>query len=407
MELTRSEDIPFSLSEITADWLTRALREQGLINPSTSVASFTSQTIGAEAGFNGDVAILTLDYQGADENPEAPASLVVKIPIASKNRIMGQTMGLYEKEIRFYRDLQPILSVRAPRHYYSALDAADDPDVVMERLQGLNSLPVGVVRVLTKALSWFVRMTPRRYVLLIEDLSSYRLGDQMDNYSAEELRRILAAMARLHAQFWDSEELKSRTWIQPMAATSRIIQGMFLDSIKKFRAEVGDDLSDRQQQLVGWLCEHGAELTERLGEEPPTLLHGDFRLDNICFDDGKDEILLFDWQTMQNGAAGMDLAYFLSAALPDDASHHEIDETIAAYHDALLDQGVDISAARLRWQYDVGMLAMLHRILPAMFQGSLELGEGRGRDMIQAWVNKTFRRVEPIQFESILAAAPA
>lgn len=404
MELTDTNNIPYSLGDVTSEWLTNALREQGLLGTGT-VTEFTHQTVGEEAGFNGDVAILKLTY--SDDAHEAPASMVLKIPTASKNRIMGQTMGLYEKEIRFYRDLEPLLKVRVPKHYYSAVDAVDDPDMVLERLEGLNNLPVFVVRFLTTALTWFIKMTPRRYALLIEDLSAYRLGDQMASYSDQDMQHILTAMAKLHAQFWDSAELKSMTWIHPLTATSRIIQGMFLGSVKKFRNSAGEQLSDRHQALINWLCEHGVELTEILGQEVQTLLHGDFRLDNICFNDDAGEVLLMDWQTMQRGAAGMDLAYFMSAALPADASESEINAMIDVYHQALTAEGIDLPRERLQWQYEVGTLAMLHRILPAMFQGNMELGEGRGREMIQAWIDKTFNKAIPIEFETILDRAPS
>ena len=35
-------------------------------------------------------------------------------------------------------------------------------------------------------------------------------------------------------------------------------------------------------------------------------------------------MLILDWQTMISGSAGMDLAYFLSAALPIDATEEQV-----------------------------------------------------------------------------------
>ena len=81
-------------------------------------------------------------------------------------------------------------------------------------------------------------------------------------------------------------------WIAPIAATSKIIQMMFLQTVGKFKSVNEDRLLERQVQLVEWLNANGEALTEKLGEEAATLLHGDFRLDNICFDDAKGEILL-------------------------------------------------------------------------------------------------------------------
>ena len=396
-------DVPFCLDDITADWLTMALQKGGFLN-SGKVVDLTHRIIGEETGFNGEVVILSPKYSDPEDN--APDSLVLKIPTALKNRITGQIMGLYEKEIRFYRDLKPELNVRTPHHYYSALDVADDPDVVLERLQGLNKMPIWLIGVLSVIARWAISRTPRRYVLLIEDLSGYRLGDQMAECSDDDVRKILRAMADLHAQFWGSEELESMSWIAPAAATSKIIQMMYLQSLAKFRSANQTRLSERQLSLIGWLADNGIALTEIQAEEQSTLLHGDFRLDNICFDDIKGEVLLLDWQVMTRGAAGMDLAYFLSATIPTETSDNRIRELVEYYRGELETHGVKISPERMQWQYEIGMLAMLHRILPTLYQDQLDLGSERGPRMMQQWVDRIFSKVEGIQFETILDRRP-
>lgn len=402
-EMLTHEEVPFSLADINSQWLTQALQESGVLGQE-SVVDFTCRNIG-DVGFNGEVAILELQY--SDPECNAPNSMVLKIPTALKNRILGQTMGLYEKEIRFYRDLKPELGIRVPSHYYSALDIADDPDVVLERMYGLNKLPMWLIAGLTKLVSWMIGKTPRRYVLLIEDLSSYRMGDQMQGCSDDDARRVLCAMAKLHGQFWKSEELANMSWIAPVSSTTKIIHMMFLQSIGKFRTANKHLLSDRQSRLFDWVREHGMALTEKLGEESGTLLHGDVRLDNICFDDVSGDALLFDWQTMQNGPAGMDLAYFLSAAVPIDAGEPAVNDLITYYHEQLALNGVEITPARLRWQYELGMLAMVHRIAPTLHGDQMDLGSDRGREMMQQWVEKILARLEHVKFETILEEVPA
>jgi thiamine kinase-like enzyme len=397
-------EVPFSLKDITVDWFTMALRESGVIKDE-KVVSFTHKVIGEEAGFNGEVAIFKLEY--SDQKSSAPSSMVLKIPTALKNRILGQTMGLYEKEIRFYRDLESSINIRTPHHYYSALDVADDPDVVLERMMGLNKLPIWLIGILSIIASWIIGLTPRRYALLIEDLSGYRMGDQAAGCTEEDTRQVLTAMAELHGQFWGSSELTGMSWIAPVAATSRIIQMMFAQNVGKFMSANQDTLSERQVRLTQWLKANGEALTEKLGEESTTLLHGDFRLDNICFDDAKGEILLFDWQTMSNGPGGLDLAYFLSAALPIGTGEEKINELIDYYHEALKSAGVEISSARLRWQYEMGMLATLQRIIPAVHTEQIDLGSDRGPQIFKAQIDKIFDKLESVQFETILDQVPA
>lgn len=395
--LTISE-VPFCLDDITADWLTMALREGGYIQ-SEHVVDFSRRTIGEEAGFNGEVVILSMTY--SDRPTGAPDTLVLKIPTALKNRITGQTMGLYEKEIRFYRDLMPSLkNLRVPHHYYSALDVADDPDVVLERLQGLNNMPIWLITLLAGIARWFVGRTPRRYVLLIEDLSEYRMGDQMLDYTDDDIRTVLRTMASLHGQFWESDELKKMTWIAPATATSKLIQMMYLQSVKKIKSANKNNFSDRQFQIIDWLTENGVALTEIQAQEPETLLHGDMRIDNVCFDDTTNEALLFDWQVMTRGAAGMDLAYFLSAAIADD--EERANELMEYYRSELKTHGVDISSASLRWQYELGLLGMLQKILPILYQDQMDLGSDRGPQMMQRWADRIFGKLESVEFETIL-----
>ena len=398
------KNVPFSREEIDPAWLTSALRDSGVI-AEEEVVDVTHRVIGEEAGFLGEVAILNLKY--SDPASTAPASMVLKIPTALKNRVMGQLMGVYEKEIRFYNQLQPKLSIRSPRHYYSALSAADDPGVVLERLKKLDQQPIWVIALLAVVMRWLFGLMPRRYVLLIEDVSHHRLGDQSQDSSDDDVERALTTLARLHGQFWGSEALDKMSWISPVDLTGKLIEIANKQAIKKYREANAASLSDSQYKLLDWIEANGLELTALQGRHPRTLLHGDFRVDNLCFDDTVGEAIVLDWQTMVSGSGGMDLAYFLSNALPLEASEERVNELIEFYRQGLAREGVEISFERLRWLYELGMLSMLQKIAPIMFQEQLELGSERGPEVMQGWVNKTYRRLESVQYLDILARNPA
>jgi thiamine kinase-like enzyme len=398
------KNVPFSREEIDPAWLTSALRDSGVI-AEEEVVDVTHRVIGEEAGFLGEVAILNLKY--SDPASTAPASMVLKIPTALKNRVMGQLMGVYEKEIRFYNQLQPELSIRSPRHYYSALSAADDPGVVLERLKKLDQQPIWVIALLAVVMRWLFGLMPRRYVLLIEDVSHHRLGDQSQDSSDDDVERALTTLARLHGQFWGSEALDKMSWISPVDLTGKLIEIANKQAIKKYREANAASLSDSQYKLLDWIEANGLELTALQGRHPRTLLHGDFRVDNLCFDDTAGEALVLDWQTMVAGSGGMDLAYFLSNALPLEASEERVNELIEFYRQGLAREGVEISFERLRWLYELGMLSMLQKIAPILFQEQLELGSERGPEVMQGWVNKTYRRLESVQYLDILARNPA
>jgi thiamine kinase-like enzyme len=229
------------------------------------------------------------------------------------------------------------------------------------------------------------------------------MGDQAEGCSDQDTRNILATMARLHAQFWASESLDHMSWIAPYSVTSRIMQMRFLQYVDRYLADEGANLTPARRDLIGWLKQHGIKLTETFSKEPATLLHGDFRLDNICFDDATGDVVLFDWQTMLAGPAASDLAYFISATLPGDENEDRVDELIDTYHAELSSQGVDVSRERLRWQYEVGMLTMLHRLLPTTDPGQMELEAGRGLPLLQAWISRIYSRLEYVDYRNIFS----
>ena len=398
------KNVPYSIRHVDESWLTEILKKEGVLTQG-KVIKLEKKLIGEETGFLGQVAVLMPTYS---EQVSAPATLILKIPIASKNRVMGQSIGVYEREIRFYRELKEELNVKTPAYYGSALSAADEPEVVYRRLRVLDRLPIPVIALIAILVRLVFGLMPRRYVLLIEDVSHLRLGDQQSGCSPDEARLALTAMAKLHAPYWASDEAeRDMPWITALGYSAKLLHMTHMQSSRIYEKEVFPRLTERQRRLFKWVGRYGINITKTLGEQPRTLLHGDFRLDNVCFDIKKREALLLDWQTMTFGSAGLELSYFLSSAL----SLNEDEETVTAlidhYHRALSHEGVKVSKAYLRWSYELGMLANLHRIAPIMHQQQIDLGSQRGPRTMQRWVDSIYLRLESVEFEGILSRRPA
>ena len=79
---------------------------------------------------------------------------------------------------------------------------------------------------------------------------------------------------------------------------------------------------------------------------------------------------------------------------------------IEHYRQALIREGVEVTKDQLRWMYELGMLSMLQRIAPILFQEMLELGSDRGPELMQGWIDKTYKRLEDVDFEHILERVP-
>lgn len=396
--------IPLSLDDLTPDYLTMALRQSGLLTRGR-VTSFDSRVIGEGAGFMGDVVDLSLQY--SDDADADERAFVLKIPTASKNREIGQTLGVYEREIRFYREFQPHLSIRTPRHYFSAMNTRVEPETGLKAIRLLDRLPMWLIRILLPLINWANGRAEYHYVLLIEHLKKYRIGDQVAGCSDEESRRVLAAMARMHAQFRDNPVLDTYAWLVPYRYAAKPLQMMYRRATDPFKARYQDVLTPHARSLIDWLRDNYFSLMTALESRPSTLVHGDFRLDNLCFDDETGDVILFDWQTLGVSCGSIDLAYFLSAAISEDAPAGSVDELLEYYRQELGKQGVDVAPEVLRWEYDVGLLAMLHRLVPAEFQDMLDLGDGRGNEIIGTWMKRIMTHIEKVDAEALMRSVPA
>ena len=105
-------EFPARPDQVTAGWLSEKLRSCGLLQDG-KVAALDWEPIGT--GQVGDSVRFRLSY--ANETG-GPATLAAKFPAADEpSRSTAAMLGLYAKEVQFYRDLAPQLAIRTPRSY--------------------------------------------------------------------------------------------------------------------------------------------------------------------------------------------------------------------------------------------------------------------------------------------------
>ncbi len=396
--------IPLCLDDVTSDWLTAALRKGGLLNTGT-VTGFRSKVVGQGVGFMGEVVLLTLEYSRSGES--APASVILKIPTSSNNRHVGQSMGIYEREIQFYTGLQSRIGIQTPTHFYSQMEISNDPEKALAAIRFINKLPLWMMWTLLRLANWLGSRKELGFVLLLENVGHLRSGDQVAGCSLADAQTVLATMANLHARFWNSPELESNAAIVPFELMINLSQVVFRRALPGYREQNEESLSNRDLDLISWLDNNGIELMQEVAKRPRSFLHGDFRLDNLFFDDAADEVVLLDWQTFFSGPVGIELAYFLSASLKNDdkaesESRNEIADLLEFYRQQMSGKGIDISAEDLRWEYEAGLLVLLLRVIPAEYQDMLDLGEDRGHEIAITWINRIFQKLRTVDFKKIL-----
>ena len=388
--------IPQTIQELTPEWLTRALRTGGALRDA-NVIGVSSEVLGEGEGFVGLIARLRLTLDRSE--PGAPETLIAKMPTPVKqNRAGGEMLGAYEREIQFYRALAPEVSIPTPRLFHAEMDPNPVADRVVDILRFLERLPWWLLRLLVVFAQWIARFSRRRYLLLLEDLAPARVGDQVAGCSHEEAERALRALAGAQAKLWGSPRIEGHYWMADVDIAPRMLHTAYRRSRAAFDTRFRGHQPDHVFALADWLDTHAVELFHRFGQAPPTIIHGDYRLDNLFFDGSR--VIAADWQGVSRGPGVFDAAYFLSGCIDADAPRAEIEALVRTYHDALLEAGVaDYPYEACRRDYERALLLMLHRLV---LIDMMDLGEARGKDLIDVWLARLAARLEGVRPNDLL-----
>ena len=330
--------IPQRSDELTAEWFTEILAI------SATVTKVRREQIGVDVGFMGEVhrCHLTWDRTTASTENDAalPQSVIVKVPTqVPENFAAGDALRSYEREIVVYQSLRSTLGVPMPDYYFGAMDP--DPAPWMQRVVFFLFDHLSV-RGINRVISQFLKLSgksKRRYVLVIEDIADARPPTQQLGGSLADARRSLEVLARFHAANWMRADVtESYPHIWPVDTVPRVGQASYVRNRDEFVERFGPVLRNGMLARLDEIQERLPELCSSLAAEPWTLLHGDFRLDNVLFRPNGDTFVL-DFQGLGFGRPAVDVAYFITTALT--AEHRDDEERLlSTYHDALVAAGV-------------------------------------------------------------------
>ncbi len=282
-----------SVELLDADWLTQALAGAGSAG---RVVAFLSEPIGD--GKIGSNHRLFLEWSPPGSGP---ATVVTKMPSSDPaSRATGVGLGIYARETRFYRELAAGAGARAPECHLALVDEATG-----------------------------------EFVLLLEDLAPSVQGDQLSGCTRAEAASALEELARLHASHWNKPVPE---FVPPgLPCNAEQIQVLYCAIVGAFAERYRDRLSEEVLSTVRRFGEEMPAWGRLASRGPSTLLHGDYRLDNLLFGNGR--VAVVDWQMVASGPAASDTSYFLGAGmLPADRRRHEV-ELLKGYHSRLTSLG--------------------------------------------------------------------
>ena len=352
--------IPQEGSEFTADWFTDLFQEQY----GAAVLDVSREVIGTGVGFVGEIHRCSLMWDA--NRDDLPTSVIVKVPSKLPlNRSLGEGLQLYEREVVAYEKLSRNMGLPMPDVLHSAMD--DDPtpwlDTVITFL--FSRLPLGGVSWLTVKFLQLASKNPklRRYVLVLEDISDARPPSQVEGGSLDDALISLATLAKFHAHHWMNEEsiaVSDRIWA--VNRLPKVIQASYARNREEFVGRFGDLVGKEKMQVIDDAQDRLEDLLAPLARDPWTLLHGDYRLDNIMFR-SNGEIVVIDYQLLSKGRPGWDVAYFITTALSADYKSEE-ETMLKHYHETLLRAGItNYSFEELVDDVELTKLLLAHRLV--------------------------------------------
>jgi hypothetical protein len=292
---------------------------------------------------------------------------VAKLPTQDPaGRGIADMLGFYEKEARIYHELA--MTLNTPCNYYSARD----PEAA-------------------------------QYVILMEDVGTLRMGDQVAGASVEDADLLIREIAKLHRQWWESAELDELDWIPaPSDPRLKLAQTSAMMSIEPFLQSFGSRLSERQRSVVTNMAPRMMAMMDAFSERPYTLNHGDLRLDNIFFGsvDGTRPLTLIDWQIAVKARGPYDIAYFLSQSIdPTERKANEKD-WLRHYHET-----VTADRHGYTWEecwHDYRAATLMCVGYPLVGGGSIDLGNERGVELVGQMAVRSLTAVTDLDADELL-----
>jgi len=350
--------IPTGASDLTAEWLTAAMAVDG-----ATVTAVEATPVGT--GQVADSVRLHLTWSP----PEAgPPTVVVKVTSSSEtSRSAALGTRTYEVEVGFYNDLAPSLPVHRPGCWYAGYDPAT----------------IG-------------------YAVVLDDMAPAVAGDQLRGCSVDDAALGVEELALLHGTRWGDPALADIPWLDrhgPDHADSigGLVGMMVPGFLERYASSLPDDvvaLTERYVPMLGAVA--------RSETAPRTVVHNDFRNDNLLFGGPTGRVCVVDWQTVALGAGLSDVAYFLGGSLLPDDRRREEESIVRHYHERLRAAGGDLSWDDCWTGYRRHAFAGLTMAIVASM---LVVRTDRGDQMFVAMAERAARHAIDLGTEALLAGA--
>jgi hypothetical protein len=360
---TARPPVPRTADEVTPEWLTRALQANGR---DVVVRTVRRTPLGEGVGMMSLLEHVEVEYEHGD----GPTTMVLKLPATNEaNRAVALAFDIYRRETLFYRDV-------------AALTPAATPEVYVSEIEGKEA-----------------------FVLLLEDLGHYRLGDQIVGCSVADAELCMVELGDLHATFWedvDRPELEFLPYHHPSHHSEGLRQGAAAGwdpMLEVFGDVVPAPLAALKDRFLAAI----PRMQEWIATPPLTVVHGDFRMDNLFFGTtpGESRVAAIDWQGALKAKGVQDLGYLLGGSVEiEDRRAHERD-LVGKWHENLCHGGVEGYSLDQAWQ-DYLRSLLYQWTVTTVIAGTLDPSNDRGRAWMTRMVDRHATAIEDHQLRELL-----
>ncbi len=344
--------IPASIDDVTAEWLAAVT--------GFDIRGITIDQIGAGVGVSSALYRVTL------EGSDCPTTVVVKLPALDENAVFTSTiLRMYIREVAFFTELADQAPVRVPEGYYAAVDPETS-----------------------------------QFVAVMEDMGAMRICDQIEGMQLTDAERAIDELAQWHATWWgQGDDLAARGLTVSLADPiyPAILPMVFDEGWQKITSEM-EVAQEIRDIAPGWSAAMPRLLTD-LSSGTNTMVHGDYRGDNILFnEDGS--VVLLDFQLIGTGTGAYDLAYMVTQSLDVDIAASHERELFNRWLDGLAAAGVSYDADQAWLDYRKAALFCL--VYPVVASRGMDLSDKRQHDLIDVMNTRYARAARDLKLAELL-----
>lgn len=343
--------LPHLPDGFTPALLTEVLEVAAVLPDGVEVTSVTHSQVGEGTGMMSEVAALAVTYSNDESN--LPPSFIAKFASQIEtNRQIALSYRLYERETRYFAELDAQTTVCTPATHYSACDGD-------------------------------------RMLILMEDMRDYGVGSQVAGATLRQSELALDELARLHAPFQNTVD--DLDWIPSIVHSYHadnmltLTQSGFEPMCEKF----GDVVTSSLRACKDRFLKAIPTLQKYMASRPVTLCHGDYRMENLLYGNqpGHHPVVVLDWQGPLRARGMNDVALFLTQSASTEVRRAHERNLLARYIEGLRDHGAECPEFEQVWT-DYRWVTLYNWVYIAVVAGTLDVSNAAAF----AWISESLAR---------------